>query len=484
MARNSANPLMMLKQRNEQVQTAVKVGDVVICMASFFLAYGLRKADWFSLSGPVGSIESVSWLLAASLAFHFVLYSYFKFYESLRLKTNSAIIGMVLRAFLVEFVVLGALIFLLQAKDTSRYFFGLFLGLNYTLVLIERIGARALLTSIRRRGYNFRHVLILGTGLNAKRMIAVLRRNRHWGYLLCGLLREVEDRVQEGEIEGVPILGVAKDLGRIVEKQPVDEVMICVDRLDAEEIAEQVALCEKLGIPVRLSLGLFDLTQSKVTFNHLDHIPVVTFYTTLMTPLEALLKRAMDIGVASIGLLLTAVLYPWIAWRIRKESPGPIIFKQYRVGENGRAFKCYKFRTMSLDAEIRKSELAAQNQMEGPLFKLERDPRVFPFGALLRRTSLDELPQFFNILRGDMSVVGTRPPTPDEVRRYRTHYRRRLSIRPGLTGLWQVSGRNQIRDFEDVLKLDLKYIDSWSIWLDLQIIARTVWVVLFGRGAY
>jgi lipopolysaccharide/colanic/teichoic acid biosynthesis glycosyltransferase len=161
-----------------------------------------------------------------------------------------------------------------------------------------------------------------------------------------------------------------------------------------------------------------------------------------------------------------------------------VIFKQYRIGENGRRFKCYKFRTMSLDAESRKQDLLPANQMSGPMFKLRSDPRVFPFGVFLRRTSLDELPQFFNILRGDMSLVGTRPPTPEEVVQYEMHFRRRLSIRPGLTGLWQVSGRSQITKFEQVLELDLEYIDRWSIWLDFKILFRTLWMVVGRRGAY
>jgi lipopolysaccharide/colanic/teichoic acid biosynthesis glycosyltransferase len=178
------------------------------------------------------------------------------------------------------------------------------------------------------------------------------------------------------------------------------------------------------------------------------------------------------------------LLMPWVAWRIKRESPGPVFFKQLRVGENGRRFRCYKFRTMHLNAEARKAELMAKNQMAGPMFKLADDPRVFPYGGFLRRTSLDELPQFLNVLRGDMSVVGTRPPTPEEVSAYETEYRRRLSIKPGVTGLWQVSGRSDITDFQEVLALDLHYIDRWSLALDMKIILKTLWVVLFGRGAY
>lgn len=481
----------MLKRRSEQIQFFVKIMDVAIAVAAFVLAYWLRSSgllEWAgATSSSLGSIDSLTWILALSLALHFITYQYFGFYQSLRLKSVTQIVSMILRAALVEFFVLGAFVFLFQAKETSRYFFGLFVTLNYALVLVERIGARVLLSSIRRRGYNYRQVLIVGEGINARRAIDVLRRNKHWGYVPFGVLAmgpSAGAQAGEAELDGVEVLGQVSDLERVVNTRAVDEVMFAPDDMRTSEITAQVALCEKLGIPARISLGFFELSNSRVTFSNLDELPVVTFYTTLMTPVDAWLKRCMDIVIALIGLGITAVFYPWIVWRIRRESPGPVIFKQVRVGENGRRFKCYKFRTMHLDAETQKEALLAANQMQGPIFKIENDPRVTKFGAFLRRTSLDELPQFFNILRGDMSVVGTRPPTPDEVRQYQTHYRRRLSIRPGLTGLWQVSGRNQVNKFEDILKLDLQYIDRWSLWLDIEIIFRTIWVLLFRRGAY
>jgi exopolysaccharide biosynthesis polyprenyl glycosylphosphotransferase len=472
----------MLKQRSEQIQLAVRTADFLIGVAAFFLAYQLRLLPTVSVSyGPIGPVESLVWLLATSLGLHFVLYPYLGFYTSLRLKSLPEILLMVLKALVAEFFMLGALVFLVKAKDTSRYFFGLYLALNYGLVLAEKGGARVLLTSIRRRGYNFRQVLVVGTGVNATQVIQALRRNKHWGYIPFGILVE-GDGAQA--IDGVPVVGRLAEMEAVTRSHAVDEVYFALDRFDAREIGDQLALCERLGIPARFSLAFTELSRSKVTFNNLDHIPVLTFYTTLMTPAEAFAKRVMDVVIAFVGLLITAALFPWIAWKIRRESPGPVIFKNLRVGENGRRFKCYKFRTMFEGADARKAELAAKNQMDGPIFKIADDPRITKFGAFLRRTSLDELPQFFNILRGDMSVVGTRPPTPDEVSRYETHYRRRLSIRPGLTGLWQVSGRNSIQRFEDILALDLRYIDEWSIWLDVRIIARTIWVTLFRRGAY
>jgi exopolysaccharide biosynthesis polyprenyl glycosylphosphotransferase len=194
-------------------------------------------------------------------------------------------------------------------------------------------------------------------------------------------------------------------------------------------------------------------------------------------------KRLIDILGGMVGLLITAVVTPFVALAIKLDSPGPIFFAQTRIGKNGRRFKIYKFRSMYIDAEARKKELEAQNEMQGLMFKMENDPRITKVGKFIRKTSIDELPQFYNIVKGDMSLVGTRPPTEDEFEQYNSHYRRRISMTPGLTGLWQISGRSEIVDFDDVVKYDLEYIDNWTIGLDIKILFQTVWVVLTGKGS-
>ena len=191
----------------------------------------------------------------------------------------------------------------------------------------------------------------------------------------------------------------------------------------------------------------------------------------------------MDILGAIVGLVFTIILTPFIALAIKLDSTGPVFFAQKRVGKNGRYFKLYKFRSMYLDAEERKKDLLTQNEIDGPMFKVEHDPRITKVGAFLRKTSLDELPQFYNILIGNMSLVGTRPPTVDEFNQYELYFRRRLSIKPGLTGLWQVSGRSDITNFKEVVKFDLEYIDNWSLTLDVRILLMTIWVVIMKKGA-
>lgn len=480
----------MLKQRNEQVQAAARALDMVVCVIAFFAAYHLRTSDFalFAGQGSIEPIESLTWLLGMSIALHLITYPIVGFYESLRMKSVPDIISMVLRAGAIEFFVAAAMVFLIQAKTTSRYFFGLFLLINYSLIIVEKLGVRFLLSVARSRGFNFRKVLVVGTGSNAARMIDTLQKHGHWGYVPTGILAPSSEPKNgpdlTSELKGVKVIGSLLDLESVVRAQTVDEVIFAMDRIDARELIGPMEVCSRLGIANRISLGLFEAPGRKISFSRVQEIPLLTFYTTLRTPLEVFLKRIIDIGVALIGLLITVPLVPWIYWMTQRQSPGPIFFKQLRVGENGRLFRCYKFRTMHLDAESRKAELLAKNEMHGPIFKIKDDPRVFSFGRLMRRTSIDELPQFFNILRGDMSVVGTRPPTPDEVAIYETRYRKRLSVRPGLTGLWQVSGRNKISNFEDVLKLDVEYIEQWSIGLDIRIIFKTIWATFFGRGAY
>lgn len=239
-----------------------------------------------------------------------------------------------------------------------------------------------------------------------------------------------------------------------------------------------------MGITVHMNIDLFRMDiDAQRTLSKIGDYYAVTFTNRIMPMKQALLKRLMDIVGGLTGLLFTAVLTIFIAPAIKIESKGPIFFAQKRVGKNGRIFKMYKFRSMYIDAEERKKQLLEQNEMNGLMFKMTDDPRITKVGKFLRKTSLDEFPQFWNILKGDMSLVGTRPPTLDEFEKYKNYHKRRLSITPGLTGMWQVSGRNDISDFEEVVKLDVQYIDEWSIGLDIKILLRTIGAVFRGNGA-
>ena len=237
-----------------------------------------------------------------------------------------------------------------------------------------------------------------------------------------------------------------------------------------------------MGATVHLNIEVLEqFSNFSKSVNQLGSIPVITFANNVYDYRQLFIKRLMDIVGSIVGLAITGVIMIFLAPILKLESPGPLFFKQKRVGKNGRYFYIYKFRSMYVDAEERKKELMDKNKMDGLMFKMDNDPRITKVGRFIRKTSIDELPQFFNVLKGDMSLVGTRPPTVDEFKQYETYHKRRLSVKPGITGLWQVSGRNRITNFEDVVKLDLKYIDNWSIALDIKILFKTVAVVFKGE---
>ena len=268
----------------------------------------------------------------------------------------------------------------------------------------------------------------------------------------------------------------------ILEEQVLDEIVFAVARDQFDRIEPAVALCLEQGVEVRISLDMLRFGPSSMRLTPVNDLPMVVFSRAPSDTLALAAKRLFDVVVSGLTLLVMAPVFLGVAIAIKLDSPGPVFFRQCRVGRNGRTFDIFKFRSMHRDAEARLEALRAQNEMSGPVFKMRQDPRVTKVGRFLRRTSLDEFPQFWNVLIGDMSVVGPRPPIPDEVRQYKRWQRRRLSVQPGITCIWQISGRNNI-DFERWMELDLEYIDTWSLKNDLLIFLRTIPAVLGARGA-
>ena len=273
-----------------------------------------------------------------------------------------------------------------------------------------------------------------------------------------------------------------KDLMAYATHEVVDEVFINLPS-EKYDIGEFVSKFETMGIDVTVNLNAFDLNfAGNKRIREVAGLNVVTFSTNFYKPSHVTAKRVIDICGSLVGLLICGLVAIVLVPLIRKDG-GPAIFAQKRVGKNGRYFKFYKFRSMYVDAEERKKELMAQNTMTGGMFKMDNDPRITPIGRFIRKTSLDELPQFYNVLKGDMSLVGTRPPTVDEYEQYTPEQKRRLSFKPGITGLWQVSGRSEITDFDEVVRLDVSYIDGWTIWSDIKILLKTIKVVFKRDGA-
>ncbi|MBP3604412.1 MAG: sugar transferase [Lachnospiraceae bacterium] len=263
----------------------------------------------------------------------------------------------------------------------------------------------------------------------------------------------------------------------------VDEVFIYTPVLSQKKVQEIISAFDEMGVDCHYCVKLDGIWSDRSSIGEFGNYSVITYTRFRSSYKKYFVKRVMDIAGGLVGMLITILFYPFVALAIKMDSPGPVLFSQVRIGRNGRRFKIYKFRSMYMDAEERKKELEKQNEMQGLMFKMENDPRITKVGRFIRKSSIDELPQFYNVLRGDMSLVGTRPPTADEFEKYDQYYRRRISMTPGLTGLWQVSGRSEIENFDDVVKYDLEYIDNWSLTLDVKILLRTVWVVIAGRGS-
>lgn len=295
------------------------------------------------------------------------------------------------------------------------------------------------------------------------------------------------------EVQGIPVVVCGDEVYEYICRNVVDEVVISINLADTGKIEETTNKLLGMGITVHIKMDIFEKGIPNVYFGRINEANVMTTSINTVSLMDIALKRTFDICVGFVGCIVTAILYIFIAPAIKIADPkGPVFFGQVRAGKNGRPFKIYKFRSMYSDAEERKKELMDKNKMDGLMFKIDADPRIIGsgpdgtkkgLGHFLRATSLDEFPNFWSILKGDMSFVGTRPPTMDEYEKYELHHKSRLATKPGLTGMWQVSGRSDMTDFEDIVKLDNEYIRNWSVGLDLKIIFKTIWVVLTRKGS-
>ena len=334
---------------------------------------------------------------------------------------------------------------------------------------------------------------VVTTQENASPILEELKKD--WSKRVTGLaILEAAPEQLHTEIDGVKIEANFDNFMDWLRQAALDEVYLDVAQESEENMLPYLEEMESMGLTVHFRLPVLDRiekaccdeTSAVRISRELSRCAggnVVTMGTVELKLRDQVLKRTMDIVGGIVGCIISIPIIALVAIPLKLESPGPLIFKQRRVGRNGRVFYIHKLRSMYVDAEARKKELMAQNEMNGLMFKMEDDPRITRVGRFIRRTSIDELPQFFDVVRGSMSLVGTRPPTLDEYRQYESHHKRRLSMKPGITGLWQVSGRSDIDDFEEVVKLDVQYIDNWSIWMDIYLLFKTVGVVFDRKGA-
>ena len=398
---------------------------------------------------------------------------YFREFKETLLHVSATITGFILFNFITK-----------SGQQYSRMVVVLMWEIAIILCYMIRVWRKKVLksrTALTQKGK--KALVILSDYAMAETFAGRISKNNYSDRKLAGII--VTDRDLTGQtIKGIPVVADRKNAVNYLCQNWVDEVITCYNN-NEDVINPILEDCREMGITVHIALTKCGIEGAKRRIENVGGYTVVTNYITSASNRQIFLKRLMDICGGIVGCLITLILFLFVAPAIYIKSPGPIFFSQIRVGKNGKKFRIYKFRSMYMDAEERKKELMKQNKVkDGMMFKMDNDPRIIKgIGNFIRKTSIDEFPQFFNVLKGDMSLVGTRPPTVDEWEKYEKHHRVRMAIKPGLTGMWQVSGRSSITDFEEVVALDLKYIREWSIGLDIRILLKTVKIVLTGSGS-
>lgn len=377
----------------------------------------------------------------------------------------------------------AVVLFFLGVLDAySRLVFLYFVLIDCAFMFIAHQLWKKILPSFYKKIGESRHVLIVAEEAFIKPLLQDFNDMKDFSYEITGIA--LMDSVKVQEYEGVKVVADKDSVVEYCKGASLDEVIVAVSGARKKEILSIMEILAEMGITIHYHIPVPELDSARQkVLSQFGRFYMVTYANRVAPIGQLLLKRMLDIFGALAGCLILVMITIIAGPLIKLESPGPIFFAQKRVGRNGRVFKMYKFRSMYADAEERKKELMAQNEMNGLMFKMENDPRITKIGRFMRKTSLDEFPQFVNILKGDMSLVGTRPPTLDEFAQYSPYHKKRLSFKPGLTGMWQVSGRSDITDFEEIVKLDVEYIDSWSFILDIKILIKTVLQVFKGSGA-
>jgi len=377
--------------------------------------------------------------------------------------------------------------FLLKQALFHRTTVIFFFGISFLLLLLKRWFAKYYLGQIRQRGKNSRNILIVGSKKRARILAEQLTHHAEYGYTIACILDPSGEREGEKICEHV-VEGQFENFEKIVKEKAIDEVFFAMPTSLIHGFYKKVEFLTSIGINFHILMNLDAFTNGilrldiKPFVDEIYGLPVVSYHSS-NKKLSRLYAKSVFEFIASAGIFLVfSPIFIIVPILIKFTSPGPIFFKQERIGYNGREFKLFKFRTMYQDAEKRLAEIEHLNEQSGPAFKITNDPRITKIGKYLRKFSIDELPQLFNVFFGHMCLVGPRPPLPNEVNQYKPEWRRRLSMKPGITGLWQISGRNDLEEFEEWVKLDLEYIDNWSFALDIKIILKTIPAMIFGTG--
>jgi exopolysaccharide biosynthesis polyprenyl glycosylphosphotransferase len=459
--------------------------DIGLTVAAFIGAYFIRK---YVLIGEMSQIPNYYIILLLTLITMYPCFIMFNFYESYLKRNLSKILRDMLKGVTTGVIILMTLLFMIKLEKMSRIYIAIFYINIVVLMTISKSIIYQILKNYENREYNISNILIVGSRERARNVIEIIRSSPKKDNIM-GCLEIDPKRVGKKIAGGVPVIGTMEDLKDTILTKVVDEIIFAMPLQYIENIDKYLLLIEEVGILVRIipdwhihSL-LYKPKVASIVFDDFHGLPTMLFTPTTTLQRDLFLKNLFDYSLTVTALILLLPFFLLIGLMIKCISWGPVFFKQERVGLNGRKFMLYKFRTMVPDAEKRLEELKHLNEADGPVFKIKKDPRIIPFiGTLLRKISLDELPQLINILKGEMSLIGPRPPIQSEVDRYDIWQRRRLSMKPGLTCIWQISPNRNDIDFNTWMEMDLEYIDNWSLLLDAKLFLKTILVVFMGHG--
>ena len=469
-----------MKQKNKIIEVyGLWFVDLICIVISFVAATYIRFGNFKDMGD-----QSIHFLVCLCLMLFGTVYNFFIDWNRNFLRRNIWREGYrVLQYNAIMILVVTFLMVLVKWADVfSRLVLAYFFVLNFFLCLVVHTAIKKFLHTYYSSEQNSVKVMVVTESSQIDFTLDRLEKELDIYYQIVALVCMDED-LQGKEIRGIPVVAGKEDLIEVSTQMALDEVFLSLPDISQKKLEQIIRGFGDMGVNCHYSLELPGMEANRSKVDSFGNYTVITYTRFQSSYKRMMIKRWMDIAGGLMGMLITLICLPFVAVAIKLDSRGPILFSQVRIGRNGRRFKIYKFRSMYIDAEERKKELEAENEMQGLMFKIENDPRITKVGAFLRKMSIDELPQFYNVFKGDMSLVGTRPPTQDEFEKYNQYYRRRISMTPGLTGMWQVSGRSNIEDFDDVVKYDLMYIDNWSLGLDIKILFQTIGVVLFGKGA-
>ena len=457
--------------------------DAVIINFSFSLAYYIRFELLISkLPATVPHLHRFYGVIILVTLLWLALFKLLGLYDKRDITSPADEASSIIGATVVGTLLLLAMLFLYRGFWFSRGVLMYALIICCVLMIVSRYLLNAILREFYRRGVGVRRTLIIGAGDIGQALAAKMTAEKEIGYRPVAFLDDDPDKLHKA-VGGVPVIGSTVNIKNHIRELNINEVIVSTGRLHPQKVLDIIMECEAEGVEFKLVPGILELIASRISTDEIGGVPLLTIKEIRLQGFNAFLKRAFDVIVSMTALIVLSPILLLIVASIKLTSRGPVLFRQTRVGKDGKTFELYKFRSMVVDAEKQFESVVAQMGGDIIRFKSKEDPRITRVGKILRKFSLDEVPQLINVFLGHMSLVGPRPPVPLEVERYTPWHKKRLRIRPGLTGLWQVSGRSEL-PFEDMVRLDIYYIENWSMWMDFRILLRTIPTVLFGSGAY